>query len=212
MALTCTPRTSTRGTTLANESCSRIADPLGRERGGHLRLDPLVGAGDALLERHLRLPSEHLAEPVVVGIASANALRPGHVAPGHRYAGHFRHHVRELVDADETVLPEVDRIAIGGLHQAFEARDAVVDVAERPRLLAVSPDLDLVHARQLRDGHLAAHRGRRLLAPAAPRPERAEDVVEPYDAGVETVVISVVEAETLGHQLLQPVGDLRLRR
>ena len=40
-------------------------------------------------------------------------------------------------------VPEVQRLAVVGVHQAVDAFDAVVDVAERARLLAVAPDLDL---------------------------------------------------------------------
>ena len=77
--------------------------------------------------------------------------------------------------------PRLSGSWIVGPHQPVDALDAVVDVAERARLLAVAPDLDLDVAGQLRDGHLAADRRRRLLAAAVPGAERPEDVVEADD-------------------------------
>ena len=46
----------------------------GRQAGNDLLLDPRVGARQAVLERDLRLPAEHLAQARVVGVAAAHAL------------------------------------------------------------------------------------------------------------------------------------------
>src|SRR4051794_11777944 len=42
----------------------------------HLRLDPLVGTRHPVLEGDLWLPSQHLAESCIVGVAPPHALRP----------------------------------------------------------------------------------------------------------------------------------------
>src|SRR5439155_18003511 len=111
-----------------------------------------------------------------------------------------------------TILSDVERIATARRHQPRHAVDAIVDVAERARLLAITPDVDLRCARELRRGDLAADRGRRLFASAAPRAERTEDVVEARNARLDRVVLAVVRAQPLRDQLLPAVGVLRLRR
>src|SRR6266513_3144873 len=185
-ALTFTPSTSTRLTSSASLLGHSIGD-LRFQLLGDLRFNPRVGAGNAVFERDLRLPAKHLAQPVVVGVAATHTLRPGHVLPGDLEARRVGDQVGELVDADQTVLTEIDRLLIARLHQQPQALDAVVDVAERTRLLAVAPDLDLTRAGQLGAGDLAAHRRRRFLASAVPRAERADDVVEADDAHVDAV-------------------------
>src|SRR2546430_5999085 len=150
-ALTFTPRTSTRRTS-AVTATSRSMDNLRRlrlELLGDLRLDPCVGARDAVLERNLRLPAEDLAQLVVVRVAAAHTLRTGHVLLGDADAGDVGHHVGQVVDADQAILTKVDRILVPRLHEQPEALDAVVDVAERARLLAVTPHFDIVVAGQL---------------------------------------------------------------
>ena len=62
------------------------------------------------------------------------------------------------------------------------------------------------------DRDLAAHRRGRLLAPALPRAQRAEDVVEADDTGREVVILAVVAAEELGDELLPPIAVLGLGR
>ena len=58
------------------------------------------------------------------------------------YACDIADDVGELVDRDHTVLAEVQGLGVIGAHEFVEAGDAVVDVAERARLLSVAPDFD----------------------------------------------------------------------
>src|SRR5436309_11196029 len=109
----------------------------------HLRLDPRIRARQAGLERNPRLPAQHLAQPRVVGVAPAYALRTGDVPFRERHAGRRADEVGQMIDRHEPVLAEIERVVISGRHHAREAVEAVVDVAERARLLAVAPDLDL---------------------------------------------------------------------
>src|SRR5262245_738298 len=190
-ALTWTPITSTRGTSAVGESGNRIGH-LFHPTFGDLGLYPAVGPRDAFFERDLRFPSENVAQPIVVGIASAHALWSRDVPLRDGDAGRGRDEVGEGVDADQPVLSEIERLAIARLHQPVQAFDAVVYVAERSRLLAVAPDLDLVVTLQPGNGDLAAQCGRRFFAPAIPRAERSKDVVEANDADVEAVVLAVM--------------------
>src|SRR6185503_9183367 len=177
-----------------------------------LLLDPAIGLPDALFEAHLRLPAEHPPQPRVVGVAAAHALRAGDVALTQRDAGNLADDVGELVDRDQPIRTEIQRLAVVRCHQPLDALEAVADVAERSRLLAVAPDVDLALAGQLRRRHLAAHRRRRLLASAVPGAERTVDVVEAHDARLDPVVLTVMRAEPLCDQLLPAVGVLRLGR
>src|SRR5690242_15205480 len=123
-----------------------------------LLLDPLVRARDAVLQGDRRLPAEHLAQPGVVGVPSTYALRPGNIGQLDLRVCDLGDHQREVCDRDQPVLAEVERLAVVGLHQPVEPLDTIVDVAERPRLLAVAPDLDARVIGQLGYGHLPAHR------------------------------------------------------
>src|SRR6266536_2179413 len=176
-----------------------------------LLADPAVGAGQAVLEAHGGLPAEHLAHAADVGVAAAHALRLGGVvALGDALAGDAADEVDQLVDRDHAVLAEVDGVMVVGLHQPVDALDAVGHVAVGAGLLPVAPDLDLVVL--VRRGDLAADGGGGLLPAPLPGPERPEDVVEADHPGGEAVVLAVVAAEPLGHQLLPAVAVLGVRR
>src|SRR5256885_15098214 len=97
-----------------------------------------------------------------------------------------------------------------GLHEAEYALDAVVDVAVGPGLVPVAPHLNFAAAAG--EGDLAGNRGRRLLATAIIRPQRAEDVVEADHPRLEAVLLEIVPALPLREQLLPPVTVLRIRR
>ena len=96
----------------------------------------------------------------------------------------------------------------GVYHEAEDALDGVVDVAEGARLLAVAPHLERLRRRD----RFAAEGGGRLLAPALPRAARPVDVMEAADPAHHPEVLLVVHQELLGHQLLEAVRVLRLRR
>ena len=126
--------------------------------------------------------------------------------------GLFRHlgdHVHQLIDGDEHVGAQVQGIAPLGMHEAVDALNAVIDVHERPRLLAITPDLDLVAV--LGERHLATDRRGGLLAAAVVGSERAVDVVEASDSSFEAVILAVVLAELFRVELLPAVSFFGLR-
>src|SRR5437667_6074821 len=151
--------------------CRRTAlssrDPAGLHE---LSPDPLVGPAEALLEADDRLPVQHLAQERVVAVPAAHALRLAQVVLLlDLLAGDLRDDVDQLVDRDHAILAEIERLAEVRAHQSVDALHAVVDVAVRARLLAVTPHVDDVLV--LGQGDLAADRGRRLLTATVVGPE-----------------------------------------
>src|SRR5258708_492432 len=135
--------------------------------GGHLVVDPLVGLLHAVLETDGGRPTHQLLDQVVVAVAPAHALgRIELVGALEPDAGDLLDDVDQAVDADQLVAADVQGLDDVALGQPDRAVGAVVDIHERAGLLAVTPDLDLVRARELGRAHLAAARGRRLLAGA----------------------------------------------
>ena len=78
-----------------------------------------------------------------------------------------RANLHHLVHRHHFVAADVQRLGVVGTRQAQDALDAVVDQAERARLLAIAPHLHLTA--DTGHGGLAAKRGRRLLAATLPR-------------------------------------------
>ena len=140
-ALTRTPRMSTRRISAA----AATRRPLGLHSAAAELASRSTGTcGRAPPRGDRRLPAEHLAEPRVVGVAAADALRSRDVPDADvPLAGDLDDDPGQLVDRDHPVGAEVEGLGVVRPHQAVDALDAVVDVAERPRLLAVAPDLDL---------------------------------------------------------------------
>src|SRR5438046_3100537 len=98
---------------------------------------------------------------------------------------------------------------MAGHHKPVNAFDAIIDVAVRPRLIAVPPHLDLVAVVRERD--LATDRRRRLLSTTVVRAQRPKDVMEANHAGLEAVVLEIVPALPLRKQFFPPVAVLRIR-
>src|SRR5690606_38227925 len=110
------------------------------------------------------------------------------------------------------VAADVDRLADVAGHEPQRALEAVVDVGEAARLLAVAPDLDGVVAGEHGGGHLAADGGRGLLAPALPGAEGSVDVVVAGDPSLEAEVLVEVPGHALAEQLLPAVAVLGVGR
>src|SRR5207247_1406559 len=115
----------------------------------YLLFDPGIGLREPLFERDRRLPFQDLPEARVVGVPSADALRAVDVLPGDPDSRDRGDQVRQRVDRDQAILAEVQRLAVIASHELFEPRHAVVDIAERARLLAVPPDFDFVGSGKL---------------------------------------------------------------
>ena len=55
--------------------------------------------------------------------------------------------IDELIDGDQLVATEIDRLAEITVHNSLSAFEAIVDVHEAPRLIPVAPNFNLVPAR-----------------------------------------------------------------
>src|SRR6202030_1506393 len=86
---------------------------------------------------------------------------------------------------------------------ARAALQALVDIKERARLLAVAPDLDLAARGRL--GDLAAERRRCFFLAVVPGTQRSEDVVIARDAHLHPLVALIGEVEPLAEELLPAV-------
>src|SRR5579864_1715389 len=64
----------------------------------HLRFNPRVGFGQALLERNRGLPAKRFLEQRVIGISSAHAHRPIDVLLSDLDSRDFRHNIGQLID------------------------------------------------------------------------------------------------------------------
>src|SRR5262249_6000947 len=179
----------------------------------HLVVDPLVGLLHAGLETDGGPPAQQLLDQRIVAVAPAHALgRIELVAALEPDTGDLLDDVDQPVDAHQLVAADVERLDNVARRQLERARGAVVDVHEGAGLLAVAPDLDLVLARQLGGDHLAADRGRRLLAAAVIGAVRAVDVVVARHPRGHAEVLAEVPRHALAEQLLPAVAVLRHRR
>src|SRR5690606_7530995 len=172
---------------------SRRRSSAPRQSRGHLVVHPGVGGRKAVLEADRGRPAQTLANQRVVAVASPHPLRSVELVPALQlHAGDALDDLDELVDGDELIAADVERLADVAGREPERPLEAVVDVGEATRLLPVTPDLDAVVAGQHRGGHLAADRRRRLLAPAVPRALRAVDVVVAGHAGLDAEVLGEV--------------------
>src|SRR6201992_1958955 len=182
-----------------------------RSRGGELRCNPVVGWSDSFAQHDPRLPLQHRAQPRIVTVATAYALRFGEVVRQRDLLpGCFDYDFGELVDTDQFVGAEIERLFVIGPHDAMNALDAVIDIHERTGLLAVAPYLDLAGIRSVCD--FAAHPRRRLFTATVIGAERTIDVVETNHAGREAIIFHEILAEFLRIELLEAIAFLRLCR
>ena len=118
------------------------------------RLEIGDGAHQPLLERRARRPSQHVARLGDVGLALARIV--GRQRPAHDLGArsrHVDHDLGELADRELGGIADVDGAGdvVGGLHQADDAVDEIVDIAERTGLPAVAIDGDVASEQRLDD-------------------------------------------------------------
>src|SRR5205823_3203570 len=177
MALTATPSTFVRvgsfaaatvldGGTIRHRCLSGTSQ---REFVRDLRLDPGIRACEPLFQADLWLPAEDIAQTRIIGVAATHSHWAGHVLLDDAYAGNVGDEICELVNRDEAILTEVEWLCTIRPHQPINALEAIIDIAERTRLLTIPPDLHLALTTELRSGDLAAEGSGCFLATALPR-------------------------------------------
>src|SRR3989440_7581860 len=138
--------------------------------------DPGIRVCEAIIEPSPWLPIQHLTQTAIIAISAPDALRLGDIVLLLEVLSRDpADEVDQLVDRHEMLRSQVDRLPVVGVHDPGQPLDAVPNVAETARLLAVPPDLDRRALLRLRD--FSADRGGGLL-PASPLgPPWAGDVV-----------------------------------
>src|SRR5881409_2541575 len=93
-----------------------------------------------------------------------------------RLPSDFANKVDELIHADEFIRAKVEWFCRTEIHEAHEAFDAIVHIAEAARLLPVTPYVDC--RSRLGLSNLAADRSGSFLPSAFVRPEGSVDIVQ----------------------------------
>src|ERR1700675_1085554 len=88
-------------------------------------------------------------------------------------------------------------------------RNAIIDVAERPCLLAVTPNVNFIQAFKLCSCNFTTQRCRRSLSSIQPRCEWAEDVVKSNNPSLKSVFQPIMNAEAFTQKLFPSVRILR---
>src|SRR5688572_11810876 len=184
----------------------RVAGP------GHLPQNPGVRATHPVLEPNRGCPVQPRADQRVVAVPTPYAFRGIDLIPAlERHPGNLLDHANELIDADQLIAADVERLVDVTLHEAERSIHAIVDVCEAAGLLPVAPDVDDRQARQLGLNNLSANRRGRLLAPTLVSPKRSVDVVIPAHSRGQPEIFREVPAHPLAEQLFPPVTILRHR-
>src|SRR5437763_6043777 len=162
-----------------------------QELGGeHLIFYPGVSQGEAFAQTDGRRPVEFFLNQGVVAVAAVDAFGGAEIVVALQLdAGDLFDDVDGLVDGDELVGAEVERLVDVALGDLPSAEGAVVDVHEGAGLLAVAPDLDLIGSGVLGLEDLAADGGGGLFAASRPGAKGAVDVVVAGDAALDAVVL-----------------------
>src|SRR4051812_6723333 len=100
-------------------------------------------ATEPFLEVDLGLPPEHLTGSRDVGLTDLRIVDRQRLEDNlARRPGHLDDVLREVEDRELPRVAEVDREMLAALGEQHEPADQIVDVAEAPRLRAVSVDRD----------------------------------------------------------------------
>src|SRR5438094_7383577 len=107
---------------------------------GHLGVNPAIGLFHSCAQGDRWRPAEALLDERVVAVAAADALGRVQLVPAlQAYAGDFLDDIDELVDGDQLVASEVQRLRHVARHDAPCTGEAVIDVHEAASLPAVAP-------------------------------------------------------------------------
>mmetsp|Transcript_11895 Transcript_11895/g.27602 ORF Transcript_11895/g.27602 Transcript_11895/m.27602 type:complete len:318 (-) Transcript_11895:573-1526(-) len=161
---------------------------------------------DALVHRHLRLPSDLGLRDRDVGLALARVVLGGrHVDDGGVRVGEFVDHRREVLNGILIGVAEVHGHVIVAIHQLHEPVDEVVDVLERARLRALAVDGHRLALQRLNDE--VAHD-----APIVRVHARAESVEDAGNSHVNPLLLLVRVHHRLRHAFALVIARTRTNR
>jgi hypothetical protein len=126
------------------------------------------------------------------------------------FTGDFGHQIHQLIDTDQFVRSQVERLRIIGAHNPVDSFNAVVDVHERTALFSISPDLYFISVGS--QGDLATDSRWSLLLASFLSAQGSVVIVEAERSSVEAVVFTVILAELFHKELLGTVSFLGLGR
>src|SRR5436309_3431163 len=123
-------------------------------------MDPPVRPFHTVIEPDRRLPIQLAPNERIVAIPAPDAFRRIEqvLAPEPDLPDVLRD-IHKLVDGDQLVAAEIDRIDDTALHDRGRTHQAIVNKHETARLEPVAPDFDFVAIRALRLDDLAANGG-----------------------------------------------------
>ena len=105
---------------------------------------PRVYFCHAVAKRRMRRPPELLSDEAIVGVSAAHTEWPRYMTYGRiSVAADVEHHLYQIVDGYHFLRADVDRLLHIGLYEALNTLQAFVDIEERARLIAVTPNLDV---------------------------------------------------------------------
>ena len=116
--------------------------------------------------------------------------------------------VHQLVDRNHFRTAQIERVADVALHDFGRPLDAVVDVHEASRLLAVAPNFNFTRFVFLGLDHLPADRGGRFFAASIVRAVRAVYVVIADHPCLQLKILSEMAAHPFTKQLFPSVPVL----
>src|SRR5581483_1535861 len=178
----------------------------------HLIVNPAVGLLHSVPEFRGGFPAKKLFDERIVAVAAFDSLgRTQVVTPLELDSRDVLHHVDQLVDRNQLAAAKVERFENIARQDRLRPMNAVIDIHETARLMAVSPNLDLVLPGKLGLDHLAADRSRGLLPAAIVGAMRPVDIVITRHAGVEAEILAEMPAHALAEQLFPAVSILRHR-
>mmetsp|Transcript_4878 Transcript_4878/g.17699 ORF Transcript_4878/g.17699 Transcript_4878/m.17699 type:complete len:249 (-) Transcript_4878:515-1261(-) len=175
---------------------------------GDLSSYPLERHLETIGELHRRRPAELFLDELVVGVATAHALRTRNVLDGQLLARELHRHGLHFVHGDHFIGANVHGLGEIALGETQDTFNAIVNVRKRARLLTIAPHFNLRRCRR----RLAAKRRRGFLATTLPGTVRTVDVVESTNARLDAEIALVVLVHFLAGKLFEPVRVLRLRR
>src|SRR5579872_22187 len=178
-----------------------------------LVVDPAISLFQTDPQRNARLPTQVLLDLGVVAVAAVHTLRSGKIVNAFELrTGDLFRNIDQLVDRHHLRRSQVERFNHVRVHDHLRALEAIVDVHEAARLVAVTPDRNFRVAFRLCLNYLAADSSRSFFAATRPRSVWTINVVIPRHPRTKTVIFAEVTAHALGKEFLPSVTVLGIGR